>query len=293
MYSDILNKFSSIRIFVKDGKLAPHKPLLLLYALAELKVKSNEKIAFNESEAKVGPLIKAYGPFNAKPSVAYPYTRLANDKSGIWWVEEHEKNASGDLNLTEARDRDLRAGFTQEVLNAFRENPKLIDLVAIKLLEQNFPPSLHVDILENIGFHIGEHNLDAAIPGKRDPRFRKEVLLAYYEQCAICSYDIKMNGAPVCLEAAHIRMHAAGGPDDVVNGLSLCVLHHKLFDLGAFTLDFDLRIIVSERVVGASGRKLTDELHEKPISPPRKEKMAPAPEYLRWHHQQIFKGKLK
>lgn len=290
MQSDLLKRFDTIRIFAKDGKLAPHKPLLLLYALAQFKNEKIARIAFPDAENLVDPLIQTYGPFNAKTTVAYPYARLANDKSGIWWIEEHEKNASGDLSLTEARDRELKAGFSEDVLRAFGANPKLIDLVAINLLERNFPPSLHPDILDAVGLYLGQDELEGIIRKKRDPRFRGIVLTAYYEQCAICKYDIKMNGAAIALEAAHIQMHSAGGPDDVNNGLALCVIHHKLFDLGALTVDKDLKVRVSERVVGDWGRRLNDEFHERPITLPRSETMVPSPQYIHWHNQQIFKG---
>ena len=290
MEGDFLERFGSIRIFAKGGKLAPHKPLLLLYALAQLKNEKIERITFTDAEAIVGPLIQTYGPFNAKTSVTHPYARLANDKSDIWWIEAHAKNASGDLSLTEARDRKLKAGFSDDVLRAFRENPKLIDLVAINLLERNFPPSLHPDILEAVGLYLGQDELEAVIRKKRDPRFRNIVLTAYYEQCAICKYDIKMNGAAIALEAAHIQMHSAGGPDEVNNGLALCVIHHKLFDLGALTVDREMKIRVSERVVGDWGRRLNDDFHEKSITLPRSETMVPAPEYIHWHNEQVFKG---
>lgn len=290
MDSALLERFASIRIFGKGGKLAPHKPLLLLYALAQLKSAQIERIAFTDAEAVVGPLIQTYGPFRSKTSVTYPYARLANDRSGIWWIEAHDRNASGDLSLTEARERRLKAGFSDDVLRAFREDRKLIDLVAINLLERNFPPSLHADILEAVGLYLGQDELQAALCKKRDPRFRHIVLSAYYEQCAICRYDIKMNGAAVALEAAHIQMHSAGGPDEIANGLALCVIHHKLFDLGALTVDEDLNVRVSERVVGDWGRKLNDEFHRKPIARPRSDAMVPASPYIRWHNAQIFKG---
>ena len=290
MQSDLLKRFDTIRIFAKDGKLAPHKPLLLLYALAQFKNEKIARIAFPDAENLLDPLIQTYGPFNAKTTVAYPYARLANDKSGIWWIEEHEKNASGDLSLTEARDRELKAGFSEDVLRAFRANAKLIDLVAINLLERNFPPSLHPDILDAVGLYLGQDEVEGVIRKRRDPRFRSIVLTAYYEQCAICKYDIKMNGAAIALEAAHIQMHSAGGPDDVNNGLALCVIHHKLFDLGALTVDTDMKVRVSERVVGDWGRRLNDEFHERPITLPRSETMVPSPQYIHWHNQQIFKG---
>lgn len=289
MDNDLLKRFDSIRVFAKSGKLAPHKPLLLLYALARLKNEKIERIAFTDAEKIVDPLIRRYGPFNTKSTVAHPYARLANDK-GLWRIDDHDKDASGGLRLTEARDRNLEAGFSDDVLRAFRENPKLIDLAAINLLERNFPPSLHPDILGAVGLHLGQDELESTMRMKRDPRFRDKVLTAYYEQCAICNYDIKMNGAALALEAAHIRMHSAGGPDEVANGLALCVIHHKLFDLGALTVDEDMNIRVSERVVGDWGRKLNDEFHQKPIAEPRSHEMAPAPQYIRWHNEQIFKG---
>lgn len=293
MQGDLLDRFDSIRIFAKGGKLAPHKPLLLLYALAQLKNDKIERIAFTDAEVAVGPLVQTYGPFNAEPSVNYPYARLANDKNGIWWIEEHAKNPSGDLRLTEARSQNIKAGFSNDVLQAFHENPKLIDLVALNLLERNFPPSLHPDIQEAVGLYLGLDELEAVTRKKRDRRFRDIVLTAYYEQCAICKYDIKMNGAAVALEAAHIQMHSAGGPDEVNNGLALCVIHHKLFDLGALTIDQNMNVLVSERVVGDWGRKLNDDFHEKPIALPRNETMAPSLQYIQWHNEQIFKGAMK
>ena len=123
MADDIVGRFDSIKIFAKDKRLAPHKPLLLLYALAELKNKKRERIDFNDAEKTVGPLIRQYGSFNTQARVAYPFERLANDKGNIWWIEPHQTNASGDLSSTEARDQHLNAGFSDDVLAAFRQNP--------------------------------------------------------------------------------------------------------------------------------------------------------------------------
>ena len=293
MADDIVGRFDSIKIFAKDKRLAPHKPLLLLYALAELKNKKRERIDFNDAEKTVGPLIRQYGSFNTQARVAYPFERLANDKGNIWWIEPHQTNASGDLSSTEARDQHLNAGFSDDVLAAFRQNPELIDNVAINLLERNFSPSLHHDILEAVGLFLGVDKVDkweSVMRRKRDPTFRLNVLNAYHEQCCVCKCDITMNGAAVALEAGHIKMHSAGGPDVVKNGLALCVIHHKLFDIGALTVDKDIKVHVSEKVKGVWGRRLYDEYHEQPILMPRNDNMIPAEQYLRWHNERIFKG---
>jgi putative restriction endonuclease len=42
-----------------------------------------------------------------------------------------------------------------------------------------------------------------------------------------------------------VRWFNFDGPDDLDNGLALCVLHHKLFDLGVLGLSLNLLVLVS------------------------------------------------
>ncbi len=292
MESDILKRFDSIRIFSKDGKLASHKPLLLLYTLSELKNENTERIGYNDAEKAVGPLIETYGPFGTKANVSYPFARLENEKCEIWSVEDAPRNSAGGIYIKDARKQNLKAGFSSEVLTALRKNPKLIDLVAINLLERNFPPSLHLDILEAVGLFLGQEEIEAVNRKKRVPNFRDRVLTAYFAQCAFCKFDAKMNGRSVALEAVHIKMHPVGGADSTPNGLALCTMHHKLFDLGVLTINETMRVQVSQRVVGEWGRRLNDELQSKPMIQPREKSMSPDPKYIAWHNEKIFKGKV-
>ena len=48
------------------------------------------------------------------------------------------------------------------------------------------------------------------------------------------------------------RRRQAGGPDHESNGLALSSLHHKLFDMGVFTVLADLRIGAHEEFVQAA-----------------------------------------
>ena len=54
------------------------------------------------------------------------------------------------------------------------------------------------------------------------------------------------------LDAAHVRWHQAGGPAVESNGLALCVLHHKAFDLGAFTVTPSGVLLVSDQANGSA-----------------------------------------
>ena len=76
-------------------------------------------------------------------------------------------------------------------------------------------------------------------------------------RCAVCGFDLRLGSVSIALDAAHIRWHQAAGPDQKNNGLALCVLHHKVFDLGAFTLNGEGGLLVSDRVNG------TVEFHER------------------------------
>jgi predicted restriction endonuclease len=73
----------------------------------------------------------------------------------------------------------------------------------------------------------------AAAQRRRSPAWRTAVLQAWDRQCAFCGYDGQLGGASAGLDAAHVRWFTFDGPDDLDNGLALCALHHKLFDLGA------------------------------------------------------------
>jgi hypothetical protein len=54
----------------------PHKPLLLLYALARLKHDRQRGLTFNATEAIVNPLLRSYGPWGSGAYVLLPLRAL-------------------------------------------------------------------------------------------------------------------------------------------------------------------------------------------------------------------------
>ena len=93
------------------------------------------------------------------------------------------------------------------------------------------------------------------------------------------------------VEAAHIKWHAASGPDSADNGVALCAMHHKLLDRGALGLTEDLRIQVSQEV---HGNDAVDELivryHNQPLQLPQSGQPRPATPHIHWHTREVFKG---
>jgi putative restriction endonuclease len=127
---------------------------------------------------------------------------------------------------------------------------------------------------------------------RRDPGFRERVLRADEYRCCVCGFDLRIGLTPAGLEAAHIQWHHLGGPDIEPNGLSLCALHHKLFDLGAFTVEpSEHRVIFSQHAI-SGGRGMAGELqfHGRAIHPPQHGGLLPAPEFLAWNVKNVFKA---
>jgi putative restriction endonuclease len=119
------------------------------------------------------------------------------------------------------------------------------------------------------------------------------VLKAYEYRCPVCGFDVRLGSVSIALDAAHIRWHQAGGPDAESNGLALCVMHHKKFDLGAFTVA-DGVLLVSDLMNGTSGFQETLlAFHGKPVRPPQRPDGTPEPQHLAWHGRDVFKGEAR
>jgi putative restriction endonuclease len=72
------------------------------------------------------------------------------------------------------------------------------------------------------------------------------------------------------------------------------VLHHKVFDLGAFTLTPDWVLVVSDQVNGTTGLQeaLLDH-HGRKVRPPQRREWRPESVFLDWHKREVFKGEAR
>jgi putative restriction endonuclease len=286
---EILNTFQSLSIWRCGDRRAPHKPLLLLLAIGYLQNNDQRLLAYKQIDPKLEGLLTEFGTPRNAGNTHYPFWRLQND--GIWEVERYDEltlNSSGGVRKTELRDKENRAGFKPEVYEFLKEHPSVVKKVCSDLLDAHFPDTIHEDIIHETGISLEEQVINR---NKRDPKFRHNVLQAYEHRCAVCDFDVRMGAKTLCIEAAHIKWHSHGGPDEINNGIALCTLHHKLFDLGAFTLDEDRQFLVSEKVVGTDGFDLwLGRFHGEEVSRPVRAVYEPEVDYIAWNHEQVFKS---
>ena len=293
---NLLDKINNLLKNIHNGVHAPHKPLLILHALGELS-RGNESVSFRDVESPLTRLLKDFGPQRVTHHPEYPFWYLQND--GLWVVTSdgplERRKSNNDPKKTELIKKNAVGSFSPVEKKVLMSNPENVRIVARTLLDANFPESLHQDILDSVGLSVGlSGRLSMEIPDgkkKRSSDFRRRVLRAYESRCCLCGYDIRLGDRLVGVEAAHIMWHQVGGPDEESNGLALCVLHHKVFDFGAFTIDVDGQTVVcSQELSGTTQTEWLLGFHGSRLTRPQSEVYFPKSKYFDWHRKTIFKG---
>jgi putative restriction endonuclease len=292
--TQVLEALSSLRQYRKDGQRAPHKPLLALLALGRLAQTGSSEVPWSLAEDRLAQLLADFGPSSSPraQSAAYPFTHLRTD--GVWRLDQDvPMDKVGPL-----RRGDVVGSFTPDIESALRSDPSLLREAARLLVTTQFPETLVPDVLTSVGLDVddvlgaGVRSLGPAggPERRRDPRWRAAVLQAWDHRCAFCGYDGRLVSAVAGIEGAHVRWFTFDGPDELDNGLAMCSLHHKLFDLGALGLDDDLTVLVSEAFTARTdaGRAVY-ELHGQRLQL-RPGAVRPAAEHLAWHAREVFKS---
>lgn len=290
--SKLLQQIRKIKVWSKNDRISVHKPLLILYALSLYK-KNIQELQYDDIEKPITDLLNDFGGSNSRQTPSYPFWRLRND--GFWVIDKPElvtTSVSGDAHVSSLKVSHIHGGFSPEVISLFKQDSKLVDEIVLMLLWQCFPESWHDEILKSIGFDF-DFDLNVIVKKKRDPKFRGKILNAYQYACAVCDMSLQLGNQWVILEAAHIKWHTVNGTDEESNGLALCSIHHKLFDRGAFTLNDDDRVIVSESIHGNGVDELLLKYHGVEINKPINKKYFPDLRSKMWHRSEVFRGRAR
>ena len=285
----LIQTFETLNLWRSGGERAPHKPLLVLYAIGRLLRDGIRLIPYSEIDEDLERLLREFGPRRANYGTHYPFWRLQND--GIWEITDADQirqTASGDALRSDLVRYNVSGGFLEGIALQLQNDSTLSFDIIQNLLDAHFPSSLHEDILQAVGI---EFPLPIFNQQRSNINFRANILRAYEYKCAVCGFDVQLGTSPIALEASHIRWRQANGPDEVINGLALCSLHHKLFDRGAFTLSQQLEIMVSDDARGSVGfEEWLMRFHGEQISFPQRRSYYPHASFIDWHIREVFHG---
>jgi putative restriction endonuclease len=251
--------------------------------LARLSRGNATPLSFGETEEKLSDLLQEFGPTRKSYHPEEPFARLSND--GIW-VLSAPVNTKGSVSISELRSVNPTGELIPEIQRVLLKDPLFLEECVQLLLDENFPDSIHEEIRSAIGL---TNKMVLVKKSTRDPKFREEVLKAYEYTCAVCGFNLRIKNALAGVEAAHVKWHAMNGPDTLSNGLALCTMHHKLFDLGAMGIDVNMQLTVSPQTNGAGKELWLNPFEGKPIRSPQKSYALPSDVFLAWHEKEVFK----
>ena len=307
--AELRQRFRSLRLWrSRNGIRAPHKPLLVLWAIGRC-LRGEERLApFHVVEPKLRKLLHDFGPPRQAIHPEFPFWRLKGD--GIWEIDRPQlvgQTPRGDAHISDLRKHRIAGGFPASDYAALRTNPQLAHQLVSEILHAHFPVTFHAEVLRATGIGSVEAGSQDALADtrevrdehavyettrrrKRDADFMGAVLNAYDEKCAVCKFSVRLNGSVLALEAAHIHWHCHAGPSVVCNGIALCALHHRLFDRGAFALDDSLVIRISSKAVGHGDYESLGRFDGAmlPVVPDTAGDR-PAPEFLGWHRRSVLR----
>lgn len=291
---EIIGAFDRMRVWQRGDRRAVHKPLLVLFALSRIMNGQTDMIDWNIAEPYLRELLEEFGPDGSSQTCHNPFWHLKTD--GLWQLDGPadmlSRPAGATPTLTELREHHVLGGFPPAMHDALSRDPSLILAIARRIVDAHFPESIRDDVLAAAGLPI----YGAATPSgeprrRRDPAFREKVLLAYQYRCGVCGHDLRLGRQTVGLEAAHIKWFQASGPDIVPNGIALCSLHHKVFDLGVFTILPDAyQIVFSQHLNGNDETTARFLSHQGAgLILPQSREYFPESGFLEWHSREVFK----
>ncbi len=122
----------------------------------------------------------------------------------------------------------------------------------------------------------------------RDRVFRRVVLRAYDERCAVTGLKLINGGGRAEVAAAHIRPVEHSGPDIITNGVALSGTAHWMFDRGLIGFTDELEIVLTRHVNDRDGVESLINRTGRLLGP-LQARDRPHPAFLNWHRENCFK----
>ncbi|WP_304063186.1 HNH endonuclease [Pedobacter glucosidilyticus] len=317
---ETLNKYLYALSKLKRGStpygLAPHKPILLISiielidrgVLTENKVYINADLVgtFKENwQLLVNTLNQA--------DFTQPFYYLQSDKADakpFWFLLPHSGcQINAHIKSVNTLAATVAYGFFNEELYLLLSNPLSRQLIKEKLLTTYFP--LTQQKLQSQAKEAGYlHQLEDYVLNEPQARyktikieteedvfvrnglFKKLIPKAYLATCSFTGMKLSSTYGHSFVDACHIIPFSITHDDQISNGIALCPNMHRAFDRGLLSIDENYKILVSPAIIEDAEHVYSiNKLEGKQIHLPPGERYYPAHENLKWHRENIFKGK--
>lgn len=145
--TDWFDRVAAIRQWSRHGVRAPHKPLLLLYAIGQLVRLGTSRVSFAAAEGPLRDLLLEFGPPGTGGTPNYPFYHLTKD--GLWLLETTDGSPSPGDSAADLR-RCAVGRFPPDFEEALSD-PALCSRIISHLLKEHFPATMHSRLREAVG----------------------------------------------------------------------------------------------------------------------------------------------
>lgn len=321
LYADLSKSLRWITKLRRDSKFggAPHKPILLLAVLHQIKSGSQTN---NQVRITAGLL----STFKAiwqdlvdtphDPNFALPFFHMRSEP--FWNLITHTGH---ELPLTKSHSIKSLTGLRESLLYAeidkimFSQMANTIahEIIKENILQQYFPRTGHKYEKVNVEYITNairdqvltepskqyqerikslRKQLDANVFEEevfiRSSVFKKQIPTIYNYQCAISGMRVASTNNTQMVDACHIIPFSQSNDDTIGNGISLSPTLHRAFDRGLIGISSNFQVRVSHQLEEASGPYAMRLFESKRIHLPLKRSHYPNPDFLNWHINEVF-----
>ena len=156
---EIIHKFETLRRWKIGKETAPHKPLLVLYAIRRLRQEGIRLIPYSEVDIDLGKLLEKFGFTQTTQGTEHPFGRLQNDKigdDGVWKVvdvNQKKPNLGKSPSRRNLLDCKASGGFHEAIVEYLQNDSKFASKI-IQIMLDHIPDFSDKEILRAIGIEL-------------------------------------------------------------------------------------------------------------------------------------------
>ena len=112
----LLALFGKLHVWRARGDRAPHKPLLVLWAIGRCLRGEPRMASYGDVATSLGALLREFGPSRRSVHTSFPFWRLRAD--GVWEVDGAARvtvTTSGDAHESALRKHNVHGGFPRAI----------------------------------------------------------------------------------------------------------------------------------------------------------------------------------
>ncbi|MDD5214926.1 MAG: hypothetical protein PHQ03_05245 [Methylococcales bacterium] len=150
---EILSLFENLNVRIVGGKPVLYKPVLILYALEQCRVKNERLMNFDRIERSLNNIFDECFPNEEHKNFHYAFGRLERD--GIWEISDNKnlrRTHSGDVYKSDLLKNNIAGGFTKDVFEGLTSDYFLIREIGDMMLYKYIDDSVHEHILNKIKY---------------------------------------------------------------------------------------------------------------------------------------------